>query len=138
MSSNPFSIRLNDETDQLVRAIALREGRSRSAVVGDLLSESAKMRMFPGVGFKGNAQERRAYVIGAYIDVWQVVELVDVCGDVDAVTRDFDLTEHQVRLSLAYYDAFPDEIDSRIKASRVGIEEVRRTYPGLVIDEVKI
>src|SRR6266508_3922199 len=72
--SQPFSIRLGEHADVLVRDEVRRSGRSRSVVVEELAEEAAKTRLFPGVAFRGTP--RRAWVIGTGLDVWEILELV--------------------------------------------------------------
>src|SRR5919109_2600713 len=72
--SQPFSIRLREEADLLVRDEVRRSGRSRSVVVEELAEEAAKTRLFPGVAFRGTP--RRAWVIGTGLDVWEILELL--------------------------------------------------------------
>jgi hypothetical protein len=52
--------------------------------------EALKARLFPGIAFRGDDDDRRARLIGTNLDVWQVIEAykdVDesfdraVCGD---------------------------------------------------------
>src|SRR5919112_2224191 len=72
--SQPFSIRLREDVDLLVRDEVRRSGRSRSVVVEELAEEAAKTRLFPGVAFRGSP--RRAWVIGTGLDVWEILELL--------------------------------------------------------------
>src|ERR687898_3594022 len=76
--SQPFSIRLREHADLLVRDEVRRSGRSRSAVVEELAEEAAKTRLFPGVAFRGSP--RRAWVIGTGLDVWEILELLRSYG----------------------------------------------------------
>ena len=95
----PLSIRLTDETALLVGDEARRSGRSRSAIVEELADEAAKMRLFPGIGFRDHP--RRAWVIGTGLDVWQVVDLLDAYrGSVKKLCRDYPLvSERAVRIA---------------------------------------
>jgi hypothetical protein len=53
-------------------------------------------------------------VIGTALDVWEIV----VCARSYRTPREMvaatDLTDPQVRLALAYYVRFPDEIDAQL------------------------
>jgi len=49
----PFSVRFSLSTDRFVEAEARRTRRSKSAVVEALTEEAARMRRFPGIGFRG-------------------------------------------------------------------------------------
>ena len=131
----PFSIRLTDDADALVREEMNRSGRSRSAVVEELAEEAAKARLFPGIAFRG-PPPRRAWVIAAGLDVWEIVELHDAYeGDVRRLVADHaSLGERSIELALAYAQRFPDEIAARLAANRRSLEELRALYPFLRVE----
>lgn len=134
----PISVRLEPETDALIRDIAANEGRSRSAVAARLLEESARMRRFPGIAFRDGSMGRRAYVQGSHLDVWQIVEGIKSIDELEELGDATHLTRQQVELAYAYYEAYPDEVDRMIAENQISLEEVRRRYPGLVIEEFPI
>ena len=72
--SAPFSMRISKSMEELVEREAERTGRSKGAVVEALADEALRMRLFPGVAFRGTDWDRRAWVIGSAFDVWQIVE----------------------------------------------------------------
>jgi hypothetical protein len=116
--SQPFSIRLGEHADVLVREEVRRSGRSRSVVVEELAEEAAKARLFPGVAFRG--APRRAWVIGSYAgDEQQLHEAHPLLG------------ERHVRVARAYGERFPDEIAAFVEDSRRPLDELRRLYPFL-------
>ena len=128
--SQPFSIRLSRATDLLVSEEMNRTGRSRSAVVEDLAEEAAKMRIFPGIGFRG-PEPRRAWVMGTGLDVWEIVEMYQECeGDVQLLVEDYEsLSERAIKLALVYAERFPDEIEARLAANRRPLSELLELYP---------
>ena len=125
----PLSIRLSRATDQLVAAEARRTRRSKSAVVQAFTEETARTRRFPGIGFRGDDAARRAWVIGSGLDVWEVVQMLEDFGSVDRLLAETHLTERQVRVALAYRDAYPDEITDAITDNRRSAEELRVLFP---------
>jgi hypothetical protein len=128
-TGEPISIRLSRTTDQLVTAEARRTNRSRSSIVQAFTEETARTRRFPGIGFRGDDAGRRAWVIGSGLDVWEIAQIGEDFGSVDAMLRETHLTERQVRLALAYRDAFPDEIDDAIADNRRSVDELQVLYP---------
>ena len=132
--SQPFSIRLSRATDLLVSEEMNRTGRSRSAVVEDLAEEAAKMRIFPGIGFRG-PEPRRAWVMGTGLDVWEIVEMYqDYQGDVAALVEDHGLlSERAIKLALVYAERCPDEIEERLAANRRPLSELLELYPFLQV-----
>jgi uncharacterized protein (DUF433 family) len=137
--ASPFSIRLSRSTDRFVAEEARRTRRSKSAIVEMLTEEAARTRRFPGIGFRGADAGRRAWLVGAGIDLWEIVEAYQDFGSIERMTAATDLREPQVRLALAYREQYPEEIDEAIAQNRISIEEARNLYPFIRyrdIDEV--
>ena len=81
---------------------------------------NARMEELPGVVFRNGPSGRRASLLGGP-DVWEVVADLQRAkrrGEADpvaAVVRGTGLAEEHVRLAVAYYARYPDEIDARIE-----------------------
>jgi hypothetical protein len=129
--SQPFSIRLAEHADLLVRDEMRRSRRSRSVVVEELAEEAAKTRLFPGIAFRGTP--RRAWVIGTGLDVWEILELLrSYAGDEQQLRAAHPLIgERHLRLARAYGDRFPEEIAAFAEDTRRPLDELRRLYPFL-------
>lgn len=129
--TQPFSIRLGEAADLLVREEGRRTGRSRSAVVEELAEEAAKERLFPGIAFRGSP--RRAWAIGSGLDVWELVELDRAyAGDERSLREAHPLvTDRHLRLARAYAERFPDEVGRFLEESRRPLEELLSLYPFL-------
>lgn len=130
----PFSIRLSAMTERLIEAEARRTRRSKSAVVEAFAEETARLRRFPGVGFRGEDASRRAWVIGSGLDVWEIIQMLDDFGSLDDLLDGTHLTERQVRLAAAYRAAFPEEIDEAISDNRRRPEELGDMYPFVLFE----
>ena len=127
--SQPFSLRLSPVLDELVSEEARRTRRSKGAVVESLAEGALRSRLFPGVAFRGADWERRPWVIGTALDVWEIVRAWQDFGSVERMVNETDLTERQIRLALAYYQRFPEEIDAAIRESRASIRELTQRFP---------
>jgi len=128
--SAPFSLRLSDETDRFVTAEAKRTKRSKGSVVEKLAEEALKARLVPGIAFRGDDFNRRAWLIGTSLDVWQVVEAYKDFGESpDRVIAETDLTQRELRTALSYYGRFPHEIDDFIALDRRSLAELRAEHP---------
>lgn len=128
--SKPFSIRLSQTTDRFVEAEARRTKRSKGAIVEALTEEAARMRRFPGIGFRDEDASRRAWVIGTGLDVWELIEMLQDYGSVARLLDDHEqLTRRAVELAQAYYAGYPEEIDEKIADNRRPLSELRELYP---------
>ena len=125
----PFSVRLETATEQLVEAEARRTRRSKSAVVESFTEEAARARRFPGIAFRGDDVKRRAWVIGSGLDVWEIAHMADDFGSPESLAKDSHLSPAQIRLALAYRDAYPDEIEQFIEENRRPLDELRVLHP---------
>jgi len=130
MKGQPISVRLSEPVELLVREEAERTGRSRGQVVEELADEAARLRLYPGIAFRG-PEPRRAYVLGSGLDVWQIVELLKEYGDEhDALLVDHPLLdERALALARAYAERFPDEIELHRRRKHRTPEELRALYP---------
>ncbi len=125
----PFSVRLEEQTERLIEAEARRTRRSKSAVVEAFAEETARTRRFPGVAFRGDDARRRAWVIGSGLDVWEIVHMLDDFGSQEALVADTQLTPARIRLAVAYREAYPDEIDEAIADNRRPLSDVGVLFP---------
>jgi uncharacterized protein (DUF433 family) len=125
----PFSVRLEDATEKVVEAEARRTRRSKSAVVEAFTEETARTRRFPGIAFRGDDARRRAWVIGSGLDVWEIVHMLEDLGSPEKLVTDTHLSSAQVRLAVAYRNAYQEEIDEVIADNRRPPDELRALFP---------
>jgi uncharacterized protein (DUF433 family) len=125
----PFSVRLEEQTEKLIEAEARRTRRTKSAVVEAFTEETARTRRFPGIAFRGDDARRRAWVIGSGLDVWEIIHMLEDFGSPEALVADTSLSLAQVRLALAYRDSYPDEIDAAIADNRRPLSDVAALFP---------
>lgn len=129
VKGQPFSVRLQEETEKLVEAEARRTRRTKSAVVEAFTEETARTRRFPGIAFRGDDARRRAWVIGSGLDVWEINHMLEDFGSPDALVAESQLSLAHVRLALAYNDAYPDEISEAISDNRRPVSEISALFP---------
>jgi uncharacterized protein (DUF433 family) len=125
----PFSVRFAAPTDRAVAAEAQRLQRSKSAIVEALTEEAMRTRRFPGIAFRGDDIDRRPWVIGTGLDVWEICEMADDSESIAELVADTHLTERQVRLALTYREYYPAEIDEAIAENSRRPEEWQELYP---------
>jgi uncharacterized protein (DUF433 family) len=136
--SAPFSMRLSKQMEELVASEARRTGRSKGAIVEGLAEEALRMRLFPGISFRGADWERRAWVIGTALDVWQIVDAYRDIGSVESMVEGGSANERQIRLALDYYERFPEEIDTAIAENRRPIEQLEEEFPFIEVSRIDI
>jgi hypothetical protein len=124
-------MRLSRVTDELVTREAKRTRRSKGAVVESLAEEALRTRRFPGIAFRGTDWNRRPWVIGTALDVWEIVAATRAFDSPRDAADATDLAESHVRLALSYYKAFPQEIDDAIAENDRPLEQLRREYPAI-------
>jgi hypothetical protein len=122
--------------EALVNEEATRTRRSKGAVVEALAEEALKTRLFPGIAFRGVDWERRAWVIGTALDVWEIVAAYHDFASVAAMAAKTDVTERHIRLAVAYHERFPAEIDDAIARNQRSLEELQAEFPTIDVASV--
>lgn len=102
-----------------------------------LADEAMRCRRFPGIAFRGSDWDRRAWVIGTGLDVWEIVEMFKDYGAIEPLVAGTQLTERLVKLALAYYGEYPEEVDTALTENRRSLEELRQQYPTIDVIEVE-
>ncbi|OIN79206.1 hypothetical protein BMG05_19180 [Mycobacterium malmoense] len=68
-------------------------------------------------------------MIGSGLDIWEIIQMLEDFGSVQRLVKETQLNERQVRLAVAYRDAYPQEIADAIDLNRRPIEEWLDLYP---------
>ncbi len=136
--SAPFSMRLSKRMEALVDREAQRTGRSRGAIVEALAEEALRMRLFPGIAFRGVDWERRAWVIGTALDVWQIVDAHRDIGSLEQMAAGGSANERQIRLALDYYGLFARG-DRRRDRPRTGgpLSNSKKSIPFIAVSRIE-
>ncbi len=132
------SLRLPQETLREIERMAQESGKDFSAVTKDLLEEAIKMRRCPGIVFAEGTSGRRARVGGSGIEVWEIIAAYQsMKKDAGRLRKSYHwLSDEQLRAALAFYSAYPEEIDRQIeKNQRWNQEEIRKRYPFMSLPE---
>ncbi len=89
------------------------------------------MRRFPGIGFRDADANRRAWVVGTGLDVWELIQMLqDYEGSVEPLLADHEsVTQRAIELAQAYHTSYPEEIDEKIADNRRPLSELRELYP---------
>lgn len=128
--TEPFTVRLHPRIESRIRQIARETKKSKGAVLEELADEAERTRRFPGIAFRGPSWSRRAWVIGTQLDVWEVIQAFKDYGEnVESMLDETTLAPRQLRIALAYYREFAEEIDEAIEANRRSLAELAAEYP---------
>jgi hypothetical protein len=131
--SAPFSMRLSKRMEALVESEAKRTGRSKGAIIEALAEEALRSRLFPGIAFRGADWERRAWVMGTALDVWQIVDAHRDMHSIERMAEGGSASERQIELALNYHEMFPEEIDAAIADNRRPIEQLEEEFPFITV-----
>ena len=91
------------------------------------------MRLFPGIAFRGTDWERRAWVIGTALDVWQIVDAYRDIGSVERMVEGGSASQRSIDLALRYYQRFPEEVDIAIAENSRSIEQLQNEFPFIAV-----
>ncbi len=134
MASVQKSMRIPKEMVDEIQDIAQQSGKDFSTTTKELLEEAIKMHRCPGIVFGEGVKGRRSRIAGTGIEVWEVVaNYKSVDKDLKRLITIYHwLTEIQLRAALAYYTAYPDEIEDLIARNEIWTKEnVQKRYPFL-------
>jgi hypothetical protein len=130
MKGQAISVRLSEPVELLVREFLHDLAARTAAALCFLADEAARLRLYPGIGFRG-PEPRRAYLIGSGLDVWQALELLEEYGaERQALLDDHPLlSERALTLARAYADRFPEEIELHRRRQQRTLDELKALYP---------
>jgi hypothetical protein len=132
--TGPFTVRLNPRIESRITQIARETKRSKGAVLEELADEAERARRFPGIAFRGPNWSRRAWVLGTSLDVWEIVQAFkDYDENGEKMLAETAIPSRQLRMALAYYREFPEEINQAIAANRRTNSEIEAEYPFLEV-----
>jgi len=95
------------------------------------LIEADRMRRIPGIVFADGAAGRRARIAGTGIEVFEVIQqYLNVDRDWGQTQETYHwLTPEQLSAAIAYYTAYPEEIDEWLTEARELEEVVSLLWP---------
>jgi uncharacterized protein (DUF433 family) len=117
MASIQRSLRVPEDLDrEITREARFRGERdwSRSAI--SLMEEAVRASRVPGIVFVQRRDGRRPVVAFSGMEVWEIVAAWKESGEdwPQLVEAYPELSENQLRAAVAYYRAYPEEIDERL------------------------
>lgn len=114
-----LSARIVSSTLAKLEEQARRTGQSRSGLVQRYVEEGLRMDAHPGVVFvDGPAGRRPVLRRRPGLDIWEIIETVQVNRSPKDAAEYLHLTEQDIEVALAYYAVYRDEIDAWIRDNR--------------------
>jgi hypothetical protein len=131
-STRNFSARWAGEVLDRLQHRSEVAGTSKSRLAERYVDEGIRRDEHPGIEFRDGPTGRRA-ALPRGPDVWQLVATLNEFGPDEekaiAPTADLlNLDESQVRAGVAYYTAFPDEVNERIALNVEGADEAEAAW----------
>ena len=102
---------------EISRAIQHRGAGEWSTGVITLLEEAVRASRIPGIIFVQSREGRRAAVAFAGLEVWEIVATWKEAGKNSAALAEAypELSAGQLCAALAYYHAYPEDIDGQLE-----------------------
>jgi hypothetical protein len=127
MARSTTSIRLDDDIRSRLAAAAAAEGTTVTELIERFVREGLAVAAHPGVVFKPGVSGRRAALAGGP-DVWEVLDALRHVKGSEAkrmkdVATQLGIHERQVVIALNYAAANREEVDARIRANDLALQE---------------
>jgi uncharacterized protein (DUF433 family) len=117
MASVQHSIRVPEQLDrEISREIRFRGEQDWSKGAISLLEEAVRASRVPGILFVQRRDGRRPAVAFSGLEVWEIIATWKEAGERWQMLLEAypELAESQLRAAVAYYQAYPEEIDERL------------------------
>lgn len=117
MASSQHSLRIPEQLDrEISREIQFRGERDWSKGAISLLEEAVRASRVPGIVFVQRHDGRRPAIAFSGFEVWELIAAWKEAGEswTELATAYPELSENQLRAAVAYYQAWPEEIDERL------------------------
>lgn len=125
----PLSLRLKEDTLQRLYFQAKLAGMPPRTLAQRMLEEGLRMAEHPEIRFTTGPAGRRATLRGCGLDVWEVVQVLKANrNDVVEVAAYLEVPQHWIEAGVAYYGAYPEEIDERLELERLEGERGLAAY----------
>jgi hypothetical protein len=129
-----MSVRISAEVKTRLQREARRVGEPAASLAERLIDDGLRQRAYPLIRFVDGPTGPRARLMPGP-DVWEAVSFVqrsEAKGE-DKVSHAadwFGLPPTHIEAALAYYSAFPDEIDERIRLNEDALAEAEAIAAG--------
>jgi hypothetical protein len=126
-------LRVPDDLDDYLTHSARQTRRSKNDVAAQMLEEARRVRQFPGIAYRGTDWQRRPWLVGSGMDVWEAIWLLRDYADREALFRDLPLREPDAMLAEAYAERYPDEIAEALAENDQDLETFAAAHPSITV-----
>jgi len=134
--ADTLTIDLPQHLHQRLTERARHAGLAPEELASRLLAESVQQQEFPRITFEDAAGGGRKARVAGSLQVWGII--LNARGfDMDAArTAEYlAISQEDVEVALAYYAAYPEEIDRRLEDLDRPVEEFLREHPQVEVFE---
>lgn len=122
-------MRVTESTDQRLKALAKRADIAPRTLAQRYVEEGLRMDEHPTIYFADGPAGRRARIQGTGLDVWELVSSIrENDGDVKATAEWLSIPVGVAEAAVAYYGAYPTEVDSWIQTNEDALAEGERLW----------
>ncbi|CAN5689816.1 hypothetical protein BH24ACT14_BH24ACT14_08880 [soil metagenome] len=130
---SPTSLRLPDRVKDRLEHSAARHRERPAALAVRLIDEGLRMVDHPGVVFHDSPAHGRVASLAGGPDIAEVIIVLTGLGSqgedrVGETAIWLGIHPARVRVAVAYYTQYPDEVDSQMKRRQQEAEELRRRH----------
>lgn len=125
-----ISIEMDDERLTRLRQVARDARQTPDDAASTLIEEGLRQREFPGIHFRDTGSGRQAFVPGLRLPIYFLAELArEVDDDIETIAEHYSINPSDVMVSLAYIQAYPDEIEGNIIEHEEAEKRLLATLP---------
>jgi hypothetical protein len=130
--SRTFSARWGADVLDRLEKRSESTATNKSRLAERYVDEGIRMDEHPGIVFRPGPTGRRAGLAGGP-DVWEVImtlQGLDERGDeaIAVAAEILNLGDHQMRVAIRYYGAFPEDVDRRVADVVEGADEAEAAW----------
>jgi uncharacterized protein (DUF433 family) len=132
VSNRPVSLRIPEEIRAAIEETARRTKRDFSSIANEMLEEAVRTRRIPGIVFADEFRGRVPTVAGTGLEPWEILRSYrEADNDWERLKETYHwLSDLQLRAAIAYFQAYPEEIEARLKDEEKWTpEELWTQYP---------
>jgi hypothetical protein len=131
VTTRPISIRIPEHAYDWLKNEARSADQPIEELAGVLVEEARRVEQFKGMIFFRNGGSGRRAVIHGGMDVWEMIMLYQAHGREGMLEAFESIRPSQIDIALAYYEAYPEDVDEWLWENSQPMEYWLEKYPVL-------